>query len=127
MGGHGGPVDGMGSGKTHRVPSTMGFYWSGMGSVRRGERPAGSRMPLRASVIEREGWMERMGGGRMETTRPHDITSGSVDVRDPSCRSRGGKIRQHVQKPKDRPEMAGVDAGRMEEVLGTVEKGCTEN
>ena len=127
MEGHGGPVDGMGSGKTPRVPGTMGLYWSGMGSVRRGERPAGSRMSLRASVTERGGRMERMGRGRLDATRPHDITSGSVDVRNPSCRSQGGKIRQHVEKPTARPEMAGVDAGCMEEVLGTAEKDCTED
>ena len=71
--------------------------------------------------------MERMGRGELDATHPHGTTSGSLDVRSPSCRSRGEKIRQHVQEPMARPEMAGVDAGRMEEVLGTVEKGCTEN
>ena len=103
VGGHGGPVDGMGSGKTPRVPGTMGFYWNGMGTMQRGERSAGSRIPLRASVIERGGRMERMGGGRMDATRPHGTTSRSVDVRDPSCHSQGGDIRQHVQKSTDRP------------------------
>ena len=71
--------------------------------------------------------MEKMGRGRLDATRPHGTTSGSVDVRNPSCRSQGGKIRQHVQKPTDRPEMAGVDAGCMEEVLGTVEEDYTED
>ena len=127
MGGHGGAVADMGSGAIPRVSGTMGLCWSGMGGVGRGERPVEGRMSLRASVTERREWMEKMGRGRLDATRPHGTTSGSVDVRDPSCRSRGGKIRQHVQKPASGPEMAGVDADRMEKVLETVEKGCTED
>ena len=127
MEGHGGSVVDMGSGAIPRVSGTMGLYWSGMGSVGRGERPVESRMSLRASVTERREWMEKMGRGRLDATRPHGTTSGSVDVRNPSCRSHGEKIRQHVQKPTARPEMAGADAGCMEKVLGTVEKDCTED
>ena len=127
MGGHGGSVVDMGSGAIPRVSGTMGLYWSGMGSVGRGGRPVESRMSLRASVTERREGMEEMGRGRLDATRPHGTTPGSVDVRDPCCRSRGGKIRQHVQKPAPGPEMAGVDAGCIEEVLGTVEKDCTED
>ena len=127
MEGHGRPVDGTGSGKTPRVPGTMGLYRSGMGSVRGGERPAGSRMPLRASNTERGGRMERMGRGGLDATHPHGTTSGSLDVRSPSCRSRGEKIRKHVQEPMARPEMAGADACCMEKVLGAVEKDCTED
>ena len=127
VGGHGGPVVDMGGGAIPCVSGTMGLNWSGMGSVGRGERPVESRMSLRASVTEKREGMEEMGRGRLDATRPHGTTPGSVDLRDPCCRSQGGEIRQHVQKPTSGPEMAGVDAGRMEEVLGTVEKGCTEN
>ena len=71
--------------------------------------------------------MERMGRGELDATHPHGTTSGSLDVRSPSCRSRGGKIRQHVQEPMARPEMAGVDACCVEKVLETIEKECTED
>ena len=127
VGGHGGSVVDMGGGAIPCVSGTMGLNWSGMGSVGRGERPVETSMSLRASVTERREGMEEMGRGRLDATRPHGTTPGSVDVRDPCCRSRGGKIRQHVQKPAPGPEMAGVDAGRVEEVLETVERGCTEN
>ena len=127
VGGHGGSFVDMGGGAIPRVSGTMGLNWIGMGSVERGDRTVESRMSLRAAVTERREGMEEMGRGRLDATRPHGTTPGSVDVRDPGRGSWGGKIRQHVQKPAPGPKMAGVDTGRMEKVLGTVEKGRTGN
>ena len=85
----------------------------------------GGKMSLRTANTERGGRMEKVGRGGLGATRPHGPTSGSLDVRSPSCRSRGRKIRQHVSEPMAGPEMAGVDVRRVEKVLETIEKECT--
>ena len=85
----------------------------------------GGKVSLRTANTEKGGRMEKVGRGGLGATRPHGPAAGSLDVCSPSCRSRGGKIRQHVQEPMARPEMAGADVCCVEKVLETIERECT--